>query len=105
MARADPEAPKRAVSNYETIQWFDRAGGEGRTFDLRPGLARIACPALVLGGEDDPATPIEDLEDIAAALPSGLVRFERFAGAGHTVWRDAPAAFDVMREFILGEAV
>lgn len=101
-AAADPDAPKRTVANYETMQWFDRPGGEGRTFDLRPELARIACPTLVLGGEDDPATPIEDLEDIAAALPAHLVRFERFAGAGHTVWRDAPAAFDLMREFIAG---
>jgi len=71
--------------------------------DLLAGLARAACPVLVLGGEDDPVTPIEDQCDIAAALPRDLVRFERFAGAGHGVWRDRPdEALAVLREFIAG---
>jgi proline iminopeptidase len=69
--------------------------------NLLPGLARIKCPTLVMGGEDDPITPIADSEDIVAALPRPLVRFERFAAAGHGIVNDAPERFlAVVREFI-----
>jgi pimeloyl-ACP methyl ester carboxylesterase len=46
-------------------------------------------------------TPIEDAQEIAAALPPQWVQFERFANAGHGAWRDdADAAFAVLRRFI-----
>ena len=55
-----------------------------------------------LGDEIDPVTPVEQSEDIADALPSHLVRFERFAGCGHGAERDdQEAALRVIREFIL----
>lgn len=96
---SDADAMKRTVFNLELMDHF--IDGEMRTFDLLPGLARIQCPTLILGGEDDPILPIEDCEDIARAIPSGLVRFERFANAGHGVFRDAPErALQVLREFI-----
>jgi pimeloyl-ACP methyl ester carboxylesterase len=61
-------------------------------------------PTLILGGEDDPVTPIEDQMDIAAAMRSDLVRFERFAGAGHGVLLDQPErALAVLREFVAAE--
>ena len=42
-----------------------------------------------------------DSDDIVAALPSALVRYERFVGAGHGVGRDQPERyFAVLREFI-----
>jgi hypothetical protein len=45
--------------------------------------------------------PIECKEDIVAALPMHLVRFERFANCGHGVIADAPRrAFAVIRAFI-----
>jgi pimeloyl-ACP methyl ester carboxylesterase len=54
-----------------------------------------------VAGEDDPITPVADMEDIAAALRPDLVRFERFANAGHGVYRDRPGAFfRVLRDFI-----
>jgi proline iminopeptidase len=56
---------------------------------------------LVLGGEEGPMIPIECQEDILAALPPNLVRFERFPNCGHSVIADAPErAFAVIREFI-----
>lgn len=65
-------------------------------------LHRIKCPTLVVGGEDDPITPLADMEDIVSALPPNLVRFEPFAGAGHGVYRDRPEAFfNLLRDFIL----
>jgi len=86
----------------KVAQWFTRPGGEGHTFNLFPDLSRLQCPILVLGGEDDPMTPIECQADIAAALPPDLVRFERFPGCGHAVLPDAAArALAVIRDFIV----
>ena len=54
-----------------------------------------------MGGEDDPITPMEDSEDIAAALPKELVRFERFPATGHGIVNDAPERFiQVLKEFV-----
>lgn len=97
----DPTAVRRAILHPEVNLWFTRPGGEGRTFDLFPALHRIQCPTLVLGGEEDPMIPIVCQEEIAAALPAHLVRFERFPGCGHGVVHDAPErAMTVMRDFI-----
>jgi len=97
----DPVAVSRAVLNREVNIWFTRPDGEGRTFNFLPKLKEVQCPTLVLGGEEDPMTPIECQQDIAAALPSHLVRFERFPGCGHGVVHDAPErATALIREFI-----
>lgn len=98
----DPAAVQRAILHPEVNIWFTRPGGEGRTFNLFPTLKRVQCPTLVLGGEEDPMSPIVCQEDIAAALPAQLVRFERFPGCGHGVVTDAPdRAMAVLREFIV----
>ena len=95
------QAAQRAIRRADVNLWFARPGGEGRTFNLLPALSHIPCPTLVLGGEDDPMVPIECQEDIVAALPAHLVRFERFPNCGHSVIADAPErAFAVIREFI-----
>jgi proline iminopeptidase len=97
-----PDAARRAIRRPEVTHWFTRPGGEGQTFNLFPDLAKVQCPTLVLGGEDDPMVPIECQVDIAAALPKHLVRFERFPGCGHAVLPDAPErALAVIRDFIV----
>jgi pimeloyl-ACP methyl ester carboxylesterase len=74
---------------------------EQTKFDFLPDLKRIKCPTLVMGGEDDPITPVADSEDIAAALPQELVRFERFPATGHGIVNDAPERFiQVLKEFV-----
>jgi pimeloyl-ACP methyl ester carboxylesterase len=96
----DPDRMARQIRNMEL--WAHFLGGEINQFDLLPDLDRVKCPTLVLGAEDDVATPIGDSEDIAAALPAHLVRFERFANAGHAIFFDEPERFfAVLREFIL----
>src|SRR5882672_2947843 len=100
----DPDVARRAVRRPEVTHWFTRPGGEGHTFNLFPDLSRVRCPTLLLGGEDDPMTPIECQGDVAAALPAHLVRFERFAGCGHAVLPDArERAMAVIRDFIAEE--
>jgi pimeloyl-ACP methyl ester carboxylesterase len=95
----DEDAGSRTVFNTDIL--FASAAGEQRTMNLLPGLARAQCPVLVMAGDADPVTPIEDAQDIVAALPPQWVQFERFANVGHGAWRDdADAAFVVLRGFI-----
>jgi proline iminopeptidase len=95
------DAKRRTISVDEIL--FHSARHEMPTMDLRPGLAAVRCPVLVMHGELDPVTPIEDAEEIVAALPPQWVRYERFANAGHGAWRDRPdAALAVIREFLRG---
>lgn len=98
---ADPDAKARTLAVDEIL--FHTARHEMPTMDLRPGLAGVRCPVLVMHGDADPVTPIEDAEEIVAALPPEWVRFERFANVGHGPWRDAPeAAMAVLRGFVAG---
>jgi proline iminopeptidase len=98
----DPNMASRAVSRPEVLQWFTKPGGESHTFNFLQALSRVQCPTLVLGGEDDPMTPIECQADIAAALPAHLVRFERFPNCGHAVVPDAgERAIATIRDFIV----
>jgi proline iminopeptidase len=89
----------RATARFEVM--FDFIRGEQRTMDLRPALARVACPTLVLAGGLDPITPLACAEEILAAIPDGLGRLEVFADAGHGVHRDEPErAEKVLRAFL-----
>ncbi|MCI0521013.1 MAG: alpha/beta fold hydrolase [Chloroflexi bacterium] len=73
--------------------WFDGwARPECRRWDIRPVLARIACPALVVQGmEDEHATP-EHARQIAAAIPGADLWL--LPGIGHMLPRQAAAAFN-----------
>lgn len=96
---ANDDARRRAIHDHEIL--YHWVAGEQRTLDLRPGLARACCPVLVMAGGQDPVTPIEDAEEIVAALPPAQVQFARFPHAGHGVWRDEPdAALDAIRRFV-----
>jgi proline iminopeptidase len=95
----DPDANARTTWNFDVM--FAFGAGEDVAFNLLPDLSRVRCPTLVMAGEQDPITPIGDSEDIVAALPPGLARFERFANAGHGVWRDLPdEGLRVIRDFL-----
>jgi len=95
----DPDADRRTEWNFDVM--FRFGGGEDQTANLLPDLARVRCKTLVLAGEDDPITPVEDALDIAAAVPPACVRLVRFPGCGHGVFRDdRPAAFAEIRRFL-----
>jgi proline iminopeptidase len=95
----DSNVPRRAIHTRQVTEHFRRH--ELLNMNLLARLLSVKCPTLLLGGEDDPMVPIEDQEDIAAALPQHLVQFHRVPNAGHGPYRDDPHVFDIIREFIL----
>jgi len=69
------------------------AGGLGilRGADLRPALADIQQPTLVLHGERDTLAPLAAAEYTAAQLPNG--QLEVIKGAGHAPFISHPETF------------
>lgn len=89
----------------ETALWFNGPHNEHGRMDLRPDLGRITCPALILVGEDDPMTPPEFSDEIAAGLRHADVGYLRFPDCGHGVVADKPAeALAALRRFVLSVA-
>ncbi len=78
-------------------------------FDRVKHAARINVPLLVLHGENDTISPVEDGRAIAAAAPDGLGRFVEIAEAGHAdVWtnpRSRETAQEAVRTFLLSRAM
>ena len=92
----------RAIMRNETGVHFNGPGNEHGRFDFREALARVSCPVLVMAGDEDPITPIDCSETIAASLPSQWVRYKRFADCGHgIVADDREGALEMIRDFIL----
>jgi proline iminopeptidase len=90
---------KRTINTNDVLTHFNHTEAVG--MNLLPEMVEVRDPVLIAHGELDPVTPMVGAERIAAALPPHLVRFERFAGSGHGVFRDEPDAFfDVLRAFI-----
>lgn len=73
--------------------------GEARSVDLRGDLANVEAPALVLAGEDDAWAPLESAREVADGLGAETV-FRSFPGARHSVFLDAPAAYEELERFL-----
>lgn len=56
--------------------------------DLRPGLAALRCPVLVVCGDGDALTPLARAQEMAAAIPAA--RLEVVAQAGHMLTMEQP---------------
>ena len=57
--------------------------------DLTPLISKIGCPTLIIWGDNDTATPIEDASQMERLIPdAGLVVCE---GAGHYSFLEQPA--------------
>lgn len=64
--------------------------------DLRPLLATVRCPVLVMVGDSDRLTPPDCSQEIAAAIPQA--RFERLSDCGHLLtWERAEAVTAALR--------
>lgn len=86
----DPErvselTPFRITGRTQQAVW-DSLGTE---YDLRPALARLSVPAIVLHGDDDPI-PLESAAATAHALDAELVVLP---DAGHVPYIEAADAF------------
>ncbi len=99
-------ASRPQLMNLEVLCdfWRDGVGprdGALKSYDFRTALMGVCRPVLVLGGEDDPACPIEDQEDIVAFLPKPTTQFHRFASCGHGTYFDHPEETEaILRRFI-----
>ena len=94
----------RAILKTEVALHFNGPQNEQGRLDYRQSLSRIACPVLVMAGEEDPIMPMPFSEEIASSLPSHLVRFKRLAQCGHVLHVDAPEmVFATIRDFITTE--
>jgi pimeloyl-ACP methyl ester carboxylesterase len=60
--------------------------------DSTPDLARIACPTLVVSGDEDTLIPLHESRDMAARIRSAEV--EILAGAGHFSNLERPLEFN-----------
>jgi 3-oxoadipate enol-lactonase len=60
--------------------------------DVTDRLGAIACPALVIVGEEDPGTPVEMARDLHAALPSAELAILR--SASHLSNLEQPEEFN-----------
>ena len=79
-------------------QFNDR---EAPVMDLRPGLARVEAPALVLVGRYDFITTPEMAADIARHLPHA--QFVVFEQSGHLPFIEEPEAWrTTIRQFVFG---
>ena len=97
-----PDVVARVAMNTAQAANWDRSGE--RDFDLREEAASVRCPTLVLAGADDPGASIAGVEELVAALPQELVRYERFENVGHGVFRDRPETISLVREFLFASA-
>lgn len=72
-----------------------------RDLDLLPRLPQLACPALVICGEQDPSTPLALSEAIAAAIPDS--RLAVIPGAHHLTQLEFPETFNSLIDGFLAE--
>ncbi len=73
--------------------WLKNAK-EWSELDLRETLKKnIACPVLILAGEEDPNHPLSCAIETAACIPKKYLSFDPIPGAGTPVYQDQPAAF------------
>ncbi|MEO1238499.1 MAG: 3-oxoadipate enol-lactonase [Pseudomonadota bacterium] len=67
--------------------------------DLGDIVPQIACPALVIAGAEDGASPPDLVRPLAAAIPDA--RYHEMAGVGHLPMIEAPDSFAALvRDFL-----
>jgi pimeloyl-ACP methyl ester carboxylesterase len=67
--------------------------------DVHARLGEIACPTVVIHGEEDVAIEIERGEELARDLPDAT--FTRVSNAGHaSVWEEPAPVTEAMRAFL-----
>lgn len=97
----DPIEERLQASRIRTMEVNLEFMRRSREMDLRPGLARVRCPTLVLVGERDPLVPIELAAEVVDAVPDGLGRLEVVPQAAHELFGDNPdETYRLVRGFL-----
>lgn len=74
---------------------------DGFSMDLRPLLARIRCPTLIIVGEHDILVPPPLVDEFRQGLSPELGRLEVIPNASHQVLTDNPSvSWRLVREFL-----
>jgi 3-oxoadipate enol-lactonase len=89
-ARPEAEAHLRELISSIPAEGYAGCCEAIRDMDLRPRLASIEAPTLVLAGSDDPSTPAEKVRPLADAI--GDARFVVIEGAAHIANMARPEA-------------
>jgi pimeloyl-ACP methyl ester carboxylesterase len=92
------EVQRRRVQTMRVNEHFEP---EGFRMDLRPQLAAVRCPVLILVGEHDPVVPPVLAGELSAALPTSVADLHVVPDASHEVLTDNPeAAWPLIKRFI-----
>jgi pimeloyl-ACP methyl ester carboxylesterase len=78
-------SPRQLFDSWSGV-WTDR---EFASWDIRPLLDRIACPVLVVQGEDDEYATDKQLTETVASIGLNATTM-RLRGAGHVIHHRAP---------------
>ena len=91
-ARSAELTPFRVIGKVQKSIWESLGD-----YDLRPALASVKCPAVVVHGSEDPI-PAESSREIAAALGARFVLVE---GSGHVPYVERPdLLFPALTDFL-----
>jgi 3-oxoadipate enol-lactonase len=91
MQHPDLMADRRAAFLRTNAEVFRAACGQLAELDLRPELAKVTVPALVVVGDQDEATPPPMSHELAALLPDA--RLKIISGCAHVPQLQAPKNF------------
>ena len=98
-AHPDLMADRRAAFLRTDLDVFCAACDALASLDLRPELAKVKAPVLVLVGEHDEATPPPMSHELAAGLPRA--HLEIIPGCAHVPQLQSPRLFlDVIGDFL-----
>ena len=100
-AERHPEliAERRAAFLRTDPAMFAQACAALETLDLTAEAGRIACPALILAGSEDQATPPAMAEQLAALLPDA--RYATLDGLAHVPQMQDPQRIgELIRQFL-----
>jgi len=110
----DPTRLPEVLPDFESLEEIEHQYGEAATlarlawnprFDpkLEPRLARVECPALVVGAERDRLLHNESAERFADLIDDA--RFETIPGTGHALVIEQPEqTADVISSFVLAQS-
>ena len=94
------EALERAILSPEALNRAFGPGGCLRRFDLRPELASIVAPTLILTGRHDWICPPEFSEELHRLIANSDLRV--FEGSAHSIAGDEPqACLDAIVDFLV----